>query len=75
MRERWYFNIETETENMGKLEKDTHTCRPLEESKLFGSRRAVVLEAGSFEEVAVEVAMLKTQCLATLSSITGKQLK
>lgn len=59
----------------GNLAKDTHSCRPLEVSKLFGSSRAVVLEVEPFEEAAVEVAMLKTQCLATLSSITGKQLK
>lgn len=33
----------------------------------------MVLEGEPFG--AVEVAMWKTQCLATLSSITGKQLK
>lgn len=59
----------------GNLEKDSHSCRPLDVSKLFGSSRAVVLEGEPFEEAAVEVAMWKTQCLAMLSSITGKQLK
>lgn len=57
------------------MAKGTHSCRPLDASKPFASRRAVVLEAEPFEVAAVVVAMLKTQCLATLSSITGKQLK